>query len=107
MAILSIAKGKMTKDEYKSLGKNVNWEGKHPVGLICHTVAFTGADEILFTDVWESKDAMNTFFENRMLPGLKEMGFTVPAIQDYPVHDMKIFKMLENMPGLVEVTAIS
>jgi hypothetical protein len=107
MAILSIMEGIMTKGEYESLGKKVNWKGKHPAGLICHTVAFSELNHIIFSDVWESQDAMDTFYNDRMLPGIKEIMIAVPTVNNYPVHDMKIFKMLEGMPGLVEVTAIS
>jgi hypothetical protein len=44
MAILAIFRGdNITKQKYESLRKEVDWEHKHPTGLILHVAGLSGS----------------------------------------------------------------
>lgn len=58
MAILAIFRGNnITKQMYESLRKEVDWEPKHPTGVILYAAAFDdSSNNIRVADVWESAE---------------------------------------------------
>lgn len=58
MAILAIFRGNnITKQMYESLRKEVDWEPKHPTGVILYAAAFhDSSNSIHVADVWESAE---------------------------------------------------
>ena len=63
MAILAIFSGNnITKQMYESLRREVDWEQKHPTGVILHAAAFDDSgNNIRVVDAWESKEDLNRF----------------------------------------------
>jgi hypothetical protein len=97
MAILAIFEGKMSKAQYDSLRKEVNWEGVHPAGMISHAAAFEESGQVHVADVWESEEAINTFFKERLMPGMKKLGMSMPEGKMYPAYNVNNFKALEKV----------
>jgi hypothetical protein len=60
-------------DEYDALRPIVRWEMEAPEGLIFHVAWFTDGG-INVTDVWESRQQFDRFFQDRLMPGIQEVG---------------------------------
>jgi hypothetical protein len=72
--------------EYEAARKHVNWEGDVPPGAMFHVVAVTEGG-VRVTDVWESAEAFNAFVQNRLMPGVKELGIPgEPQVEILPAH---------------------
>lgn len=63
----------VTAEDYDALREPVNWEGDPPAGLLFHVAAFD-QDGGHVTDVWESEDAANSFFRERLFPEVQRQG---------------------------------
>lgn len=87
MAVMMIMKReKVTPEQYEAARRTVNWEGDVPEGGMFHVASFNG-DTLHVTDVWESAEELQSFVENRLLPGTAQLGIqTQPEVQVYPVH---------------------
>jgi hypothetical protein len=73
-------------EEYEAVRKHVNWEGDVPPGGMFHVVAVTG-DGVRVTDVWESAEAFDAFVQDRLMPGVKELGIPgEPQVEILPTH---------------------
>ena len=73
-------------EEYEAARKHVNWEGDVPPGAMFHVVAVTEGG-VRVTDVWESAEAFNTFVQNRLMSGVKELGIPgEPQVEMLPAH---------------------
>lgn len=83
MAILAIFKGNnITKQMYESLRKEVDWEHKHPTGVILHAAAFDDSGiNIRVADVWESAEDLNRFVNERLMPVLQEAKVPGPEVE--------------------------
>ena len=76
-----------TTDDYDELNRALGIDPDHPPeGLTSH-VAGPADDGLLIVDTWESEDALNRFFEERVGPGMEQAGIA-PAgpPRVYPVH---------------------
>lgn len=72
--------------EYEALRKRVNWEGDPPVGAVFHVAAFDDHG-IRITDVWNSAEEFEAFVQNRLMPGVKELGVAgEPKVEILPAH---------------------
>lgn len=88
MAILMIVVApKFTKENYELLRKEVDWEHKQPDGMIFHAASFDGAGGIHVADVWESQQAVDKFFDERLIPGMKKLNILPTMSKEiYPLH---------------------
>ena len=73
-------------EEYEAARKHVNWEGDVPPGAMFHVVAVT-ENGVRVTDVWESAEAFNAFVQDRLMPGVQQLGIPgQPEVEILPVH---------------------
>ena len=95
MAIMAFVTGKISRFQYESLRNEVRWEQDPPSGLVIHAASFDAADRIHVADVWETKEEMAGFFEERLGPALKRLG--IPALESvtYPVHNVDAYEAIE------------
>ena len=63
MAILGLFTGNsITKQMCEDARKEVDWEHKHPAGLIFHAAGFDDSgNNMHVADIWESKQDLNNF----------------------------------------------
>lgn len=95
MAVLAIFTGAITKSQYESLRKEVNWERDNPAGGVFHAVGFDEAGGIHVADVWESPDAMNAFVGQRLMPAFKKLGISLPDVSVFPAHNVNVYKSID------------
>jgi hypothetical protein len=76
----------ITAKQYDEARNVVNWENDPPPGLLFHVAAFDGTAGH-FTDIWETAEAFQEFIEQRVAPGMAQVGVTSqPDPQIRPVH---------------------
>jgi hypothetical protein len=97
MAILAIFSGNnITKQMYESLRKEVDWEHKHPTGVIFHTAAFDDSgNNIHVADVWESKEDLNRFVNERLMPVMQESKVPAPDVEIFQINDVAAYPGIE------------
>jgi hypothetical protein len=71
--VLNLAWPGVTQDAYDELLNVVDWEGQPADGCIFH-VAWFDDKGLRATDVWESAQAWDTYFKERLAPGLEQLG---------------------------------
>jgi hypothetical protein len=73
-------------DQYEQARSLVGWENETPDGALFHIAAHDG-QAMRVTDLWESAEQFQTFAEQRLMPGVAELGLPgQPQIEIYPVH---------------------
>jgi hypothetical protein len=87
MSILMVAEFHgTTTDDYDELNRALGIDSDHPPeGLISHVAGPTD-DGLLIVDTWESEDALDRFFEERVGPGMQQAGIAPPQPRVFPVH---------------------
>ena|SRR6185436_11678277 len=76
----------ITASQYDEVRKIVNWEGNRPKGAIFHVASF-GDNALHVTDIWESADDFNDFVQNRLMPGVMQVGVPgQPQVETFPIH---------------------
>jgi hypothetical protein len=97
MTILAIFTGNnITKQMYESLRKEVDWEHKHPTGVILHAAAFDDSDNnIHVADVWESEGDLNKFVNERLMPAMLESKVPAPEVEVFKIHDVVAYPSIE------------
>ncbi|MBR7830905.1 hypothetical protein KDK95_31665 [Actinospica sp. MGRD01-02] len=69
----------VTAQQYDAVDQRAGTRSGRPVeGLICHTAMVTGAG-LRVVDVWESPEAFQAYFTQRLEPLLKEQDFPDPS----------------------------
>ena len=72
--------------EYEAVRKVVDWEGNPPPGAIFHVMAVND-DGISVTDVWETAEQFQAFAQDRLMPGVKQVGIAgEPRVEILPAH---------------------
>jgi len=78
----------VTREQYESVRKIVNFEANPPTGGLFHVASFSDKG-LRVTDLWQSAEAFQTFVEKRLMPGVKEAGIEgEPRVQIHPVHNL-------------------
>ena len=97
MAILSILTGNnITKQMYEALRKEVDWEHKHPAGLVLHAAAFDDSgNNIRVIDIWESQEQLNNFVSNRLMPMMQKGGVPAPKAETFQINDVSTYPDIE------------
>jgi hypothetical protein len=76
----------VTPEQYDKAREIVNWESDVADGGLLHVAGFDG-DGLRVTDVWESEDHFNRFVEERLMPGIQQVGIEgQPEVEFFPVH---------------------
>jgi hypothetical protein len=89
----------ITPEQYDAALEKIDWEGDTPKGAILHVAWFDDNDGFKVVDLWESGDDFNRFVEERLMPGLKELGIEgEPAVRLTEAH--RVFN-----PGLTSGVA--
>jgi hypothetical protein len=63
----------VTQEQYDATLEAVGWEENPPDGAIFH-VAFFDEGGFKVLDVWESRDKFQMFLEERLYPGIRQVG---------------------------------
>jgi hypothetical protein len=75
----------VTPEQYEEARQKIDWEGNVPDGAVLHVSGFDG-DDLRVTDVWESQEDFQRFVEERLMPGVQEIGIEgQPEVSFYPV----------------------
>jgi hypothetical protein len=75
-----------TPEQYDQAREKVGWDRDVPDGAKLHVSGF-GDDGLHVTDVWESEQAFNTFFAQRLQPAIAEIGIQgQPDVTFFPLH---------------------
>jgi len=75
-----------TPDEYDQAREKVAWDRDLADGAKLHISGF-GDDGLHVTDVWESEQAFNAFFAQRLRPAIEEIGIQgQPDVRFFPLH---------------------
>lgn len=78
-----------TVEQYEQVNESMGIEGDEdaPDGLISHVCAITDGG-VAVTDVWESQEALDRFFESRLGEALREAGVQPSQPRILPVHNL-------------------
>jgi hypothetical protein len=63
----------VTPEQYEQAREKVDWEGQPADGGMFH-VAWFDDDGLRVVDVWESAEQFQRFTEERLMPGVQEVG---------------------------------
>ncbi|MFN2469893.1 MAG: hypothetical protein ABR583_02685 [Gaiellaceae bacterium] len=75
-----------TPDKYDALRPIVRWETEPPEGLVFHVAWFRDGG-IVVVDVWESQEQFDRFFQDRLMPGIQQVGMEgQPTTNWYEAH---------------------
>ena len=78
----------VTPEQYEEARSVINWEGDVPEGAVLHVAGFDG-DDLRVTDVWESEEQFQRFVEERLMPGVQQIGIAgEPEVHFYPVQNI-------------------
>ena len=97
--VISLEWDGVTPEQYDDAHEKVNWEGDTPDGALLHVPWFAdGAMHV--TDVWDSAEQFERFVNERLMPGVQEIGIEgEPRVEINPLH-RHVFA-----PGIDRVTA--
>ena len=76
----------VTRAQYDQTLAQVKWETEAPVGAKFHVASFDDKG-LRVTDVWDSADDFNRFVEQRLMPGVQQVGIAgEPQVEILEVH---------------------
>jgi hypothetical protein len=79
MAVLVIQQVAATEEQYRTVNEALDTKGSPPAGLIVHTGGPVADGELRVVDVWESREAFETWVSERLGPAIAEvMGDEAP-----------------------------
>jgi len=93
--VLAIFTGAISKEQYDTLRREVNWEGNIPKGVMVHAVGFDPAGGIHVADVWESAELLNEFVGSRLMPTFQKHGLQPPNVEVYPTHNVNSYSGID------------
>jgi hypothetical protein len=78
----------VTREQYDSVRKIVNFEGNPPKGGLFHVAAFDDKG-LRVSDLWQSAEDFQAFVEQRLMPGVQQAGIQgEPKVAIYPAHNV-------------------
>ena len=87
---LRIKFDRATQDQYDAVHGHMDVDGDPPEGLIFHSAGPLDGGGWGVIDYWESREAFDTFAQNRLMPAIQELGERAPQgqpdIKEFPVH---------------------
>jgi len=76
----------VTKSQYDQTLQAVQWETDIPKGAKFHVASFDD-NGLRVTDVWDSADQFNQFVEQRLMPGVQQVGIAgEPEVEIIEAH---------------------
>jgi hypothetical protein len=76
----------VTPEQYAQAQEVVKWESDVPKGGVFH-VAWFESGALRVTDVWETAEDFQTFVDQRLMPGVAEVGIQgEPQVEIQPAH---------------------
>ena len=77
-----------TPDQYDQVLEKVGWDKEVPSGAKLHVSGFD-SDGLHVLDVWESEQAFDDFFQQRLAPAVQEAGIQgQPDVKFFPLHGL-------------------
>ena len=95
MPVLALFTGRLTKAQYDTLRKEVDWESKHPAGGNFHAASFDEEGQVHVADVWASVEDLNAFAQNHLMPAFEKHHITPPSVVVYPTYKVLAYKAVE------------
>jgi hypothetical protein len=96
MAIMVVFSGPtMTREQYDALRPIVQWESNAPEGLLLHACGFDQQGGLHVTDVWESGEQAQGFFQSRLMPAFQELGINAPPPTICEAHNIDAYPGIE------------
>jgi hypothetical protein len=86
MAVCVIVRGDGTIDDYRRVRDALELDIAPPRGLILHTMADLGDHRLQAIDVWESSQAAQEFYEDRLRPTVAEVA---PGSSHFPPPEIR------------------
>ncbi len=86
MAVLMLMEWSgVTQQQYDSVRRIVDFEGKAPAGGLFHVAAVTPTG-LRVVDLWERAEDFQAFVETRLMPGVRQAGIDAaePQVQVLP-----------------------
>ncbi|MFE0512270.1 hypothetical protein [Streptomyces sp. NPDC058964] len=84
--VMSMSWGGVTPEQYGAVRDAVGWEEAAPAGGQVH-VAWFDDQGLRVVDVWESEQAFQEFFAERLAPAVEKAGITgTPESEFSPLH---------------------
>ena len=78
----------VTPEQYEEARSTIAWETDVPDGAVLHIAGFDGG-ELRVCDVWESVEQFQRFVEERLMPGVQQIGIEgQPEVSFYPVQSV-------------------
>ena len=76
----------VTPEQYDAARETINWEGDAPDGAILHVPWFVDGG-LRVVDVWESPEQFQQFADDRLTPGVQDVGIEgEPRVEFNPLH---------------------
>jgi hypothetical protein len=76
----------VTQDQYDQALNLVRWETDTPAGAKFHVASFNDSG-LRVTDVWDSAEDFDRFVEERLMPGVQQLGIAgEPSVEITEVH---------------------
>ena len=95
MPVLAIFTGKISKDQYDTVRKEIDSENKSPAGAIFHAVSFDDAGNIHVAEAWDSPETLNAFVQNALMPALQKHNVAPPDVSVFPTHKVLCYSGVE------------
>jgi hypothetical protein len=78
----------LTSDQYDAVMARLGLDGNPAAGGVLH-VATLNDEGLDVCDVWQTEQAFNSFFEQRLLPVVSELGISgEPEVRLVPLHNL-------------------
>jgi hypothetical protein len=73
MAVLVTVEGEGSVEDFKAVNEKLDVKNNPPEGLIVHAVVDAGGGRLKSIDVWESAEASQAFFQERLPTAMAEV----------------------------------
>lgn len=80
--VLHLHNDGMTPEQYEELREIVRWDTDPPDGLRLHVAGFDSRG-IRVTDVWDSREQCDRFFETRLAEGIRDLGIPFNPVVNF------------------------
>lgn len=78
----------VSKEQYDAVREAVGWLDDPPTGGLAH-MTFWDGDDCHNYDCWENEESFAAFGENRLGPGMAQVGVDVaPEVTFHPAHEV-------------------
>lgn len=86
MTVLAIVESKGSMDDYRRVSEALDFKVTPPSGLVFHAIADLGDGALKAIDVWNSPQAAQDFYEDRLRPAVAALA---PENADFPMPELR------------------